>query len=184
MTTAMLATELRRATVGVMHGNAIIGSGVVWGPGSVVTNAHVARDAHVAVRLADGRRADGLVVARSADVDLALLRVESIGLPAPLPAIGLDEPRVGSIILAIGHPFGMRAALTMGILHSMGPITTGGRPWLQADLRLAPGYSGGPLADAAGRLLGVNAMMLGSLALAIPVSEIRRFLEDTGVRPA
>ena len=93
-----------------------------------------------------------------------------------------DTLRVGSVVIAVGHPLGMLGRWTTGVVHAVGPVTPGGRPWIQADLRLAPGNSGGPLADAGGHLLGLNAMVAGGLALAIPVDEVARFAR--AARPA
>lgn len=180
MDLATLADRLRRITVGVLSAGSSVGAGVVWAPEWIVTNAHVIRHPRVTVRLADGRRADALVGAGDPRADLAVLRVPDVRFPAAMPAAS-DTPRVGSLIVAVGHPFGTWGALTTGIVHTVGPIVPGGRSWIQADLRLAPGNSGGPLADARGRLLGVNAMIAGRLALAIPVSEVRRFLRAAGV---
>jgi serine protease Do len=87
------------------------------------------------------------------------------------------------LVVAIGYPLGVRGALTAGIIHAMGPITPGGRPWIQADVRLAPGNSGGPLADASGHVVGLNAMIVGTLALAIPISRVTQFVRGAGVEP-
>jgi len=179
---ASLAERLRRVTVEVSDGGESLGSGVLWPRGCVVTNAHVARQSRVAVRLADGRRLEGRLVARDADADLALLRVPGTGIPTAMVA-DEDAARVGSFVVAIGHPFGVRGALTAGIIHAMGPIMPGGRPWIQADVRLAPGNSGGPLADASGRVVGLNAMIVGALALAIPISRVTQFVRAAGVEP-
>jgi len=65
----------------------------------------------------------------------------------------------------------------------VGPITPGGCPWIQADVRLAPGNSGGPLADASGHVVGLNAMIVGTLALAIPISRVTQFVRAAGVEP-
>ena len=178
-----LLERLHRITVEVMSAGHGVGAGVVWAPESIVTNAHVIRHPRVVVRLSDGRRADAVVVAGDRAADLALLRVSGLRLPVEA-ALAPGAPRVGSVVIAIGHPFGIRRALTTGIVHAVGPITPGGRPWIQADLRLAPGNSGGPLADADGRLIGLNAMVMGSLALAIPVTEVRRFVSAAGVPAA
>jgi serine protease Do len=178
-----LAERLRRVTVEVSDAGASLGSGVPWPRGCVITNAHVARQSRVAVRLTDGRQLEGRLVARDADADLALIRVPGTGIPTATVA-DADAPRVGSFVVAIGHPLGVRGALTAGIIHAIGPTMPGGRPWIQADVRLAPGNSGGPLADAAGRVVGLNAMLVGALALAIPISRVRQFVRAAGVEPA
>jgi serine protease Do len=174
-----LADGLRRITVELTSARNAVGAGVVWAPGWIVTNAHVIRHPRVAVRFADGRREDGVVVAADRAADLAVLRVPDVGLPTVV-SDELDTLRVGSLVVAIGHPFGMRGALTAGIVHALGPITSRGRAWIQTDLKLAPGNSGGPLADARGCLRGLNAMIVGNLALAIPVSEVRYFIAAAG----
>jgi serine protease Do len=119
-------------------------------------------------------------VARDGEADLAVLRVPEHGLPAATST----EPgplRIGSLVVAVGHPFGQRGALATGVVHALGPIEPGGRPWIHADVRLAPGNSGGPLADVRGHLLGLNAMIVGGLALAIPVAEVKRFVRAAGL---
>lgn len=175
-----LGDRLRRVTVEVTNSGRVVGAGVVWAPEWIVTNAHVIRQPRVVVRLPDDRRADGSVVARDPAADLAVLRVPGMRLPAATSVVS-GTLRVGSLVIAIGHPFGMRGALAMGIVHAIGPVAPAGRPFIQADLRLAPGNSGGPLADARGHLLGLNAMTVGNLALAIPVAEVRRFVRAAGV---
>jgi serine protease Do len=179
MDLARLADELRRITVAVTDGGRAGGSGVVWAPDRVVTNAHVAPHAQVTVVGPDGRRHHGCVVARDHQADLALVLVPGLGLDAGILAPA-GELRLGALVVAVGHPFGVRGALTTGIVHAMGPLTPGGRSWIQGDLRLAPGNSGGPLADARGRVVGINAMMVGTLALAIPVHDVARFVRAAG----
>lgn len=175
-----LGDYLRRVTVEVTTAGQAVGAGVVWAPGWVVTNAHVIHAPRVMVRFPDDRRAEARVVARDREADLAVLRVPGHGLSAATST----EPgplRIGSLVVAVGHPFGVRGALATGIVHALGPIAPGGRPWIHADLRLAPGNSGGPLADVRGHLLGLNAMIVGDLALAIPVAEVRRFVRAAGL---
>ena len=68
-------------------------------------------------------------------------------------------------------------AAALGIIHATGSEREGRTArWIQADLRLAPGFSGGPLADAAGRLVGVNTMMQGGLALAVPATAVEAWV--------
>lgn len=174
---AGLAERVRRVTVEVMDGGAAVGAGVLWPPGVIVTNAHVARRPRLTLRLPDGRRVEARLLARDAAADLALLATPPTGL-ATAP-IG-DAARVGTFVVAVGHPFGICQAISAGIISAIGPLVVGGRPWIQADVRLAPGNSGGPLADAAGRVVGVNAMVAGGLALAIPSDAVARFVHERG----
>lgn len=177
MDLAGLATDLGRVTVELRNEDRAGGAGVVWAPEWVVTNAHVVPLPGVTVRGADGGGWRGRVVARDREADLALVHVPGLGSYAA--SLGpSDELRVGSLVVAVGHPFGVRGALTAGIVHAMGAFGQGGRPWIQSDLRLAPGNSGGPLADARGRVVGINAMIIGTLALAIPLSVVTRFVRD------
>jgi serine protease Do len=166
-------------TVEVMGNGHAVGSGVVWAPDWVVTNAHVAPREHALVRAAGAGGVPARVVARDARADLALLHVPGLGVSAATGAPA-GELRVGSLVVAVGHPFGVRGALTTGIVHAMGAAEPGRRSWIQSDLRLAPGNSGGPLADARGRVVGINAMIVGGLALAIPVDEVTRFVRAVG----
>src|SRR5262249_23773917 len=112
-----LASHLRRITVGLANGSGGVGSGVIWAPGLIVTNAHVVRARRIGVRGADGQRSDGVVVARDDDADLAVLRAPAVGFPAAMSSGDPYRPRVGSIVVAVGHPFGIPGALTMGVVH-------------------------------------------------------------------
>ena len=177
---ADVAADLRRVTVEVTDDGRSLGSGVIWPSGFIVTNAHVVRRPHVTARLVDGRCLEGEVVARDAAIDLALLRVIGTGL-APARVAPPGATRVGSLVIAIGHPFGVRGALTAGIVHAIRPIVRDGPDRILADVRLAPGNSGGPLADATGRVVGVNAMIVENLALAIPMTDVTRFVRAAGI---
>ena len=177
---ADLAEPLRRVTVAVTDVGELLGSGVLWPQGFVVTNAHVVRRPEVTLRLVDGRCVHARVLARDSDADLALLGVPGTGLPSASVAES-ESIRIGSFVAAVGHPLGVRGALATGIVCGIGPIVRGGRPWIQADLRLAPGNSGGPLADAAGRVVGLNSRVSGALALAVPTSQVARFVRTAGV---
>jgi serine protease Do len=187
---AELAGRIRRSTVRVAAGSGG-GAGVVWDEsGVVVTNAHVARGDRVRVELSDGRPYPGEVIARDDRRDLAALKIDAAGLE-PLRRGDSDRLRVGELVLAVGNPLGHSGALTVGIVHAVraphAPLprrrASPWRPWVQADVRLAPGNSGGPLADSAGRLVGINSMIAGGLALAVPVNAVKRFLERPGPRP-
>jgi serine protease Do len=172
-----IAEQLRRSTVLIHDGGRGNGSGVIWSSdGSIVTNAHVARGNRLRVQLWDGRELNATVMSRDRSRDLALLRVNASSLPT---AAAADSSRVrpGELAIAIGNPLGFVGALTTGVIHAVGPIRgLGAHSWVQADVRLAPGNSGGPLADASGRVIGINTMVAFRLALAIPSNSVADFL--------
>lgn len=173
-----IADRLRRSTVLVRPGGSKgNGSGVLWSTdGLIVTNAHVAQGSRAEISLWDGREFRAEVASRDARRDLAALRISAGEL---LAAEAGDSARVrpGEIAIAVGNPLGFVGALTTGVVHGVGPIRgLGSQSWVQSDVRLAPGNSGGPLADARGRVIGINAMVAGRLALAIASNEVARFL--------
>ena len=172
-----VAEQLRRSTVVVHAGSRAAGSGVIWSSdGLVVTNAHVARGSRPIVQLWDGREFEAVIQSRDARRDLAQLRIEATGLPAA-SAADSSQVRPGELAIAIGNPLGFVGALATGVIHAVGPIRgLGSQPWVQADVRLAPGNSGGPLANAYGRIVGINTMVAGGLALAIPSDTVLQFL--------
>ncbi len=181
---AAVAERLRRATVQVYGRGRGGGSGVIWRPnGVIITNAHVTRGPHATVVLADGRTLRAMVTTRVSWLDIAVLTVAVAGLPAA-PIGDSKALRVGELVFAIGNPLGVIGALTTGIIHAITPANAlSSRGWIQADVRLAPGNSGGPLADAHGRVIGINSMIVGGLALAVPSHAVDRVLNDGGKRP-
>jgi len=172
-----VAEQLRRVTVVVSSPGRGGGSGIVWSSdGTIVTNAHVVRGPEARVQLWDGREFGAPVISRELRRDLATLRLEASGLPAATIADS-SLVRPGELAIAIGNPLGFVGALTTGVIHAVGPLRGfGSRAWVQAGVRLAPGNSGGPLADARGRVIGVNTMVAGRLALAVPSNAVREFL--------
>ena len=176
-----LAELLRRSTVQVIaagRGDRGSGSGVIWNAdGLIVTNAHVARDGQARVELWDGRRFDAEVVATDPRRDLASLRIKATGLPAAA-AGDSSSLRAGELVIAVGNPLGFVGALTTGVVHGFGPVRgLSTQTWVQASIRLAPGNSGGPLADAKGRVIGINTMVIsGGVGLAVPSNAVAEFL--------
>lgn len=179
-----IAEQLRRSTVLIHAGGRGSGSGVIWSSdGLIVTNAHVVHGSNVRVQLWDGREFDAGVASRDPRRDLATLRIAAGSLLAALPADS-SQLRPGELAIAIGNPMGFVGALTTGVIHAIGPLRAlGPQTWVQASVRLAPGNSGGPLADARGHVIGVNTMVAGRLALAIPSNAVRDFLAG-GARSA
>jgi serine protease Do len=173
--------RLRRSTVHIRGFNRRVqsmGSGVIWdGGGTVITNAHVMGKGAASVELWDGRTVTAEVKDRDGHLDLVKL-----GLPvAGLPAVGVRESEVkpGELVIAVGNPLGFTGALTTGVVHAVGPVPgLGQRRGVQSAIRLAPGNSGGPLADAAGRLAGINTMIVSGIALSIPVSTVWDFVKN------
>ncbi len=169
-----VAERLRRSTVQVQSGGRRqgIGSGVIWSSdGVIITNSHVARESGARVALWDGSAHQATLVNRDTRRDLASLKIVASGLPAATPGDS-SALRVGELVIAVGNPMGFIGALTTGVVHSL----PNRKRWVAADVRLAPGNSGGPLADAQGRVVGINTMIAGGLALAVPSNAVGDFL--------
>ena len=173
---AQMIGRTHESVVQVQSGGRGVGAGVIWDEdGLVLTNHHVVaggrRGVKVKVALYDGQAFDAEVVKGGRDLDLALLRIEDA--PGDLPAVPLgdsDALRVGGLVYAIGHPWGRLGAVTAGIVSGLGVVQgPGGRArYIQSDVALAPGNSGGPLLNAQGKIVGINAMIFGRLALSVP----------------
>ncbi len=177
-----------RVSVAEVHSRGGSGSGTIWSAdGVVVTNHHVLPSDSAEVILEDGRAFDGHVVARDPRNDLAVLQVHGRGLPAAT----LGDARAlrpGQLVIAVGNPAGVRGAVTAGVVHRALPRSHPGRgrELIQADVLLGPGSSGGPLADAHGRVVGINAMVQGGpgrMALAVPSHVVARLVNRHGARP-
>ena len=178
-----IAEHLRRGTVQIRAGRRGLGSGVVVDQdGVIVTNAHVAASSPIEVELWDGQRAQGTLVRSDASRDVAVFRVPLSGLTAVTLA-NSEAVRVGEAVIAVGNPLGFQGALTTGVIHAVGRVPAlGPMKWIQADVRLAPGNSGGPLANARGQVVGINTLVSAGLGLAVPSNTVARQLEDRAGR--
>lgn len=172
-----VAERLRRSTVVVRGSLRGGGSGVIVSTdGLIATNAHVLNGRRISVQLWDGSELEASIVRMDRSRDLAALRISPPSPPAVVLADS-SEVRAGELALAIGNPLGFVGALSTGVIHAVGPLPgLGGASWVQASLRLAPGNSGGPLANAFGDVVGINSMVAGRLALAIPSNTVKNFL--------
>jgi len=154
------------------------GSGfIVSSDGLILTNAHVVRDAReVTVKLADRRELKARVLGADPATDIAVLRVNA----EKLPTVQFGDPKalqVGDYVLAIGAPFGFEQSVTAGIVSAKGRSLPGDTyvPFIQTDAAVNPGNSGGPLFDAEGEVVGINAQIYSQtggyqgLAFAIPI---------------
>jgi serine protease Do len=129
------------------------------------------------VELWDGTRYPARVTARHPGRDLAALRIAATGLEPARPDAP-DSLRPGELVMAAGNPLGFVGALSTGVVHSIGPLPGMGRErWIRADVRLAPGNSGGPLANARGEVVGINTAIVNGLGAAVPVAAVLAFLE-------
>jgi serine protease DegQ len=158
-----------------------IASGVVVGSdGYIVTNFHAVKDAfELDVGLRDGAFHPGRVVGADLESDLALLKIDVQGL-RPIALADINELAVGDIVLALGNPTGIGQTVTQGIVSAI--VRTGPTPienFIQTDAAINPGNSGGALIDTAGRLVGINTLILSrsggseGLGFAIPVDLVQ-----------
>jgi serine protease Do len=180
------AEILERARPGIVRvsGRGSVGAGgIVWRPEAVVTNLHVVAGAGQALRVvsADGRAHAARVLAASRRLDLALLDVPGAEL-IPVPIGRSARLRVGELVFAVGHPWGQPWVVTAGVVSGLGGVRVPGRSaersYIRSDVRLAPGNSGGPLLDARGEVVGLNAMVIGGdLAVAIPSDVVRGWID-------
>lgn len=150
--------------------------------GLIVTANHVVeRDDNLKIGLADGSSHVATLVGRDPNTDLALLRIQAEGLPAATWATP-DDLRVGHLVLALGRP-GKSVQATLGIISALGGSwrTPGGSEvehYLQTDVAMYPGFSGGPLLTADGCLAGLNSSTLvQGISVALPAPTITRIAE-------
>jgi serine protease Do len=173
-----LLARVRPVLAIVHNGRRGAGAGVLAGDGLVLTSHHVvARGRSFKVTLDDGASYEARVLFSEPETDLALLGIPANGGPSAV--FSERDPRPAELVFAFGHPWGQRAVLTGGVLSAVTAVRTprGEIPVLRTDARLAPGNSGGPLLNAAGEVIGLNAMIFGGdQGIAIPASVIREFL--------
>jgi serine protease Do len=170
--------DVQRSVVQVRSSGRGIGAGVIWtGDGLVLTNHHVISGGrsrgNIRVALHDGRTLDADVVKSGRRLDLALLRLEGDHGDLPTAPVGdSDALRVGELVYAIGHPWGRVGAVSAGIVGGVGELRGQGRGcstrYVRSDVALAPGNSGGPLLNARGEVIAINAMIFDLMALSIP----------------
>jgi S1-C subfamily serine protease len=141
------------------------GSGVIVDQdGYILTNRHVILGGEsISVTLSDGRQLSAEVVGSDALTDLALLKIQADDL-LPIAWGDSDDSKVGAPVWAVGSPFGLDRTITFGILsgkHRMVRASTQYQDFMQSDVAVNPGNSGGPLVNARGRLIGINTAIVG-----------------------
>ena len=158
-------------------------TGIVWSADGVVVTAHhvVTKDESIGIGLPDGQTVPATLVGRDPTTDLAVLRAEVTDLTPPQWA-DLESLHVGHLALALGRP-GKTVQATLGIVSALGKdwrTPAGGRldRYLQTDVVMYPGFSGGPLVDVTGQILGLNtSALLRGISLTVPIDTLRRVVE-------
>lgn len=155
-------------------------SGIVWDDGGVIVTAHhvVQRDERLAVGLPDGSKKEAKFIGRDPSTDLAVLKVDGLQVEVPnwRP---IEEVKVGHLVLALGRP-GASVNASLGVISSLEDRVF--RPGLghldafvQTDVVMYPGFSGGPLIDAQARIVGLNtSALVRGVSLAVPFTTIER----------
>ncbi len=172
------------ATVAVNGRNRVPSSGVHWRQGIIVTADHtVERDDNLTVTLPDGSTVPATLAGRDPNTDIAVLRLGTEATAATASIGDAATLKVGHLALAVGRPG------EGGLSASLGAISAVGGPWrtgrggqidnfIRADVTFYPGFSGGPLVDAAGQVVGINTSGLSrSMGLTIPAATVNRVVE-------
>jgi S1-C subfamily serine protease len=191
-TLVALSTELAdaveqvgRSTVAIHARRRIPSSGIVWRPGVVVAASHtIRRDEDISLTLPDGGTVAVTLAGRDPGTDIAVLRLPDAAAPAVAATLAPNDAlRVGALVVAVGRP-GDSVTASLGVISAVGGewrTWQGGRVdrFVRLDLAIYDGFSGGPLADAAGRVLGVNTSGLTrSAPIAIPVGTVDRVTDE------
>lgn len=163
------------SVVRVDDGSRLTATGLLWTEdGVVLTTSHgTERDDDLTVELADGTRLPAALVGRDPETDLAVLRVSASGL-RPVTKADPEAVQVGQLVLALGRPGESGLSATFGIISARQDAQDGGRPEyvLHTDATLYPGFSGGPLVNVAGEVVGMTNLSYGrgmGFALGLPI---------------
>lgn len=182
---ADMILQVQRSLVVIHNGQRGVGAGILWAAAPdgtcLLTNHHVvAHGRSLQAGLFDGAEYPIRLVATDPEIDLALLHLPVT--VAPLAAIAARPARVGEMVMAVGHPWGQRGHVTVGIVsgvlqaHTRDPERQ--VQVIRSDARLAPGNSGGPLVNAAGEVIGINTMIIGGdQGIALAVAEADAFVK-------
>ncbi len=166
-------------------------SGIIWSSDGVIVTAYhvVERDENISVGLPDGQSVPATLVGRDPTTDLAVLRAQASTTNEAQPAsltpptwADPDDLRVGHLVLALGRP-GRTVQATLGVVSALGGswrTPAGGRMdrYLQTDVVMYPGFSGGPLVDSAGQVLGLNtSALLRGISLTVPTPTLSEVVQ-------
>jgi len=182
-----LADAVERAgasTVAVHARQRQSASGVLWRPGVIVATDHtIERDDDITVTLPDGKSVSATLAGRDPSTDIAILKIESTNLP--VAAVGdASALRVGHMALAVGRFGEGGLGTSLGVVSALGGSWNtwrGGQvdQFIRADVTLYPGFSGGPLVNAAGEIVGINTSGLSrNMGLTIPAATVNRVVDQ------
>lgn len=183
-----LAAAVEKAgnsTVLVSARRRIPASGIIWtADGAILTSDHVIeREEEIKVIFADGRELPATIAGRDPGSDLAVLKVQGTGFTAAERSPE-GSARIGNIVLALGRPSPESPMASLGVISAIGGSWrtfrgTEVEGYIRSDTTFYPGFSGGPLIDAAGRVVGINSSRLGRGAgLTIPVAAAALVADD------
>ncbi len=162
-----------------------VGSGFfISADGYILTNNHVVSDAtDIFVTLTDGREFKAKVIGTDERTDVALIKIDAKDM-TPLVIGDPKKLKKGQWVLAIGSPFGLDSTVTAGIISAIGRDTGEYLPFIQTDVAVNPGNSGGPLIDLKGEVVGINSQIISrsggfmGISLAIPIDEAMRVADQ------
>lgn len=160
-----------------------LGSGVVYEPNRIMTNAHVVGNSRtVTVRAATGKTYQGRVIGTDAGTDIAVVQVD--GLDVPVATLATEKPYVGQLTVAVGSPYGLTQTVTSGIVSALNRPVDNDKGvvvnMVQTDASINPGNSGGALANRSGQIIGINTAIFSQtgentgIGFAIPISTAKR----------
>jgi S1-C subfamily serine protease len=189
-----VADKVSQSVVSVRSRRRGNGSGVIWTTdGHIVTCSHIVRKLdELEVSLGDGKSFQAKVIGNDFYSDIAVLKIEtnsSRNDAFPLKPIEIGDSenlKAGQFVLALANPYGEYPSITQGIITSeRSSISGGGRWWASitdniviTDARLNPGYSGGPLVDVEGKMIGLNAAYISSRGIAIRASKVKNVVNQ------
>ena len=181
-----LAATVEHAGVGTVRVEArprLPASGIVWSADGVIVTAHhiVEQEDNIGIGLPDGRTITAKLAGRDPTTDIAVLRADTTGLTTR----GWADPnslKVGHLVLALGRP-DQKVMATLGVVSALGDswrTPAGGRldRYLQTDVVMYPGFSGGPLVDASGQLIGLNtSALLRGISMTVPYPTLQQVVQ-------
>jgi S1-C subfamily serine protease len=187
-----IVKQVSPSVVQLASGRRGYGSGIIWdNDGHIVTSAHVVgRADNVEISLSgDGERSfRAKVVGQDRFSDVALLQIEGAGKSKLQPVKRGDSSKLetGQFVLALANPFGGNVSATFGIVTNASATIGGRMPWsgesvVVSDAKLNPGYSGGPLVDAFGKMVGMNAAYFANRGISIPVNRLIEIVNNLSV---